>query len=229
MTITITKGKVAAAVAMTAVAALLINPATSLATHVFGDVPDTAFYADPVEWAFNNQITTGSPAGSNTFKPLDPVTRGESVTFLNRYHDYTVANEAAMFDSDTTGSSFVPILVSPQDFGISATVTIPDGQTGILELEFSAETTCGNGGVGGFCTVTILNNGTAVGMADQIMDSSDNGVESGNAWESHTVRRVTEELMAGDYVITAQGSEGTGAPVFSTRNAMITAQVHLAS
>ncbi len=77
------------------------------------------------------------------------------------------------------------------------------------------------------CTVTIRSNGAVVGMADQIMDSSDNGVESGNAWESHTVRRVTGELAAGDYVITAEGSEGTGSPVFSTRNAMITAQVHL--
>jgi hypothetical protein len=145
MTITITKGRFAAAVGAAALTAVLYNPATSLATHVFGDVPDEAFYADPVEWAFNNQITTGSPAGSTTFKPLDPVTRGESVTFLNRYHDYTVANEAAMFASDTTGTDFVAITVSPMDFGISATVTIPNGQTGVLELEFSAETTCGHG------------------------------------------------------------------------------------
>jgi hypothetical protein len=221
MTITITKLRLALGVIVVA----LMVPATAVATHVFDDVPDDKFYAGPVEWAADTGITTGT--SPTTFDPDRGVTRGESVTFLKRYHDYVVANQAAMFDSDTRGSTFVSIAVSPMDFGVSATVTIPDGHTGVLELEFSSETTCGNGGVGGFCTVTILNNGTAVGMADQIIDSSDNGVESGNAWESHSVRRVTGELPSGVYVITAQGSEGTGAPVFSTRNAMITAQVHL--
>ena len=39
----------------------------------------------PPNGSKDNNITTGSPAGSKTFKPDDPVTRGESVTFLNRY------------------------------------------------------------------------------------------------------------------------------------------------
>ena len=81
MTVTVKKLHLAIAV----LAAALIAPATAVATHIMNDVPDGAFYADPVEWAFNNEITTGSPAGSGNFKPLDPVTRGESVTFLNRY------------------------------------------------------------------------------------------------------------------------------------------------
>jgi hypothetical protein len=62
--------------------------ATAFAAHVFSDVPDGAFYAAPVEWAFENEITTGTSA--TTFSPLDNVTRGESVTFLQRYEDNVV-------------------------------------------------------------------------------------------------------------------------------------------
>jgi len=68
----------------------LIAPATAFATHVFDDVPDDKFYAEATEWAKDNNITTGSPAGSATFKPEDPVTRGETVTFMKRYDDNIV-------------------------------------------------------------------------------------------------------------------------------------------
>ena len=70
-------------VAIAAVVALV--PATALATDVFDDVEDTQFYAAATKWVQDNNITTGSPGGSKTFKPDDPATRGESVTFLNRY------------------------------------------------------------------------------------------------------------------------------------------------
>ncbi len=79
MTFTIKKLHLAVAVLVVA----LVAPATALATHIFSDVPDSKFYADPVEWAFNNAITTGTSA--TTFSPEDDVTRGESVTFLKRY------------------------------------------------------------------------------------------------------------------------------------------------
>jgi S-layer family protein len=84
MTIIITKTKLALAI----LAVALLAPAAALATNVFADVPDGAFYAAPVEWAFNNNITTGKTATS--FAPLDNVTRGESVTFLKRYDDNIV-------------------------------------------------------------------------------------------------------------------------------------------
>lgn len=101
MTVTVKKLHLAIAV----LAAVLIAPATAVATHIFNDVPDGAFYADPVEWAFDNQITTGSPAGSGNFKPLDPVTRGESVTFLNRY-DTNIVQPALAGLSPSAGVSF---------------------------------------------------------------------------------------------------------------------------
>ena len=82
MTITITKGKLAAAV----VAVALLIPATAFATHSWPDVDDGAFYAEAVEWAKGNGMTTGCDGGTN-FCPNDGVTRGENLTFAKRYHD----------------------------------------------------------------------------------------------------------------------------------------------
>lgn len=81
MTVVPTKSKLAFATML----AVLVVPVTAYATHVFDDVLDSAFYAEPVEWAANNGITTGKTP--TQFAPLDPVTRGESVTFLQRYDD----------------------------------------------------------------------------------------------------------------------------------------------
>ncbi len=51
----------------------------------FTDVDAGRFYAGPVEWAKANGITTGRTPTS--FAPDAPVTRGEVVTFLKRFHD----------------------------------------------------------------------------------------------------------------------------------------------
>ena len=82
MTITISKFKLALGV----VAVALLGAGTAaMASHTFTDVPDGAFYTEPVEWLADNGLTTGSPSGSDTFKPLDNVTRGEYATFNYRY------------------------------------------------------------------------------------------------------------------------------------------------
>jgi len=85
VTFTISKSKLAVAI----VAAAMLIPSGAMAFHVFDDVPDDKFYADPVEWAFDNGITTGKTP--STFAPDDNVTRGETVTFLKRYEDNIVA------------------------------------------------------------------------------------------------------------------------------------------
>jgi hypothetical protein len=212
----------------------VVSSGLALGANPFVDVPATKFYAEPVDWAYNNALTTGSPAGSDTFKPEDPVTRGENITFNYRYDQNIVqpeleARTVGLFASDDRGADFIyPDLVST-DLGLSATATVPEGHTGVIEIEFSSGTTCGGGSTGGFCVITIFNNGVAVGYAEQIMDSSDNGVESGNAWESHTVRRVTDVLGEGDYEVTVEARRGTGSPGFTLRNALVTAQVHLVS
>ena len=51
-------------------------------THAFVDVPEDAFYAEAVEWAFSNGVTVGT--SPTTFSPDEPVTRGQVVTFLHR-------------------------------------------------------------------------------------------------------------------------------------------------
>ncbi len=128
MTIKITKLRLGAAM----LALAMLVPATAWATHVFSDVVDGAFYASSTEWAKTNNITTGSPAGSSTFKPLDGVTRGESVTFLKRYDDNIVqpalttltgtaaANSAAIVGNDvdiaanTAGIASAPTVYTAQ-------------------------------------------------------------------------------------------------------------------
>lgn len=76
-------------VALLALAAIFI-PTTAYATHTFSDVEDGRYYTEPVEWAFDNGITTGKTETS--FDPAGVVTRGEAVTFLQRYHDNVAAN-----------------------------------------------------------------------------------------------------------------------------------------
>lgn len=49
----------------------------------FVDVPASAYYALPVNWAKANGVTTGV-GGSNRFEPLRAVTRAEAITFLWR-------------------------------------------------------------------------------------------------------------------------------------------------
>ena len=99
MTFTISKTKLA--IAIVAVAMLL--PTSAMAFHVFDDVPDDKFYADPVEWAFDNGITTGRSPTS--FAPDDGVTRGESVTFLKRYDDNIVQPALATLTSDVAANT----------------------------------------------------------------------------------------------------------------------------
>jgi hypothetical protein len=106
--VTATRVAVAAAIAVA-----LVAGSTAAATHVFNDVADDRFFAGPVEWAAANGITTGT--GPTTFEPDRGVTRGESVTFLKRYHD-------------TLGSTPGP--VGPQgERGFSAWDVIPSGTT----------------------------------------------------------------------------------------------------
>ena len=48
----------------------------------FADVPADAYYAEAVQWAYERGVTTGKT--TEIFGPLDPVTRGQAVTFLWR-------------------------------------------------------------------------------------------------------------------------------------------------
>ena len=80
----ITKSKLALSVLVVS----LLVPAVALASHVFDDVPDGRFYSEPVQWAFDNGVTTGTSA--TTFSPDDPVTRGQNVTFMYRHQKQVI-------------------------------------------------------------------------------------------------------------------------------------------
>lgn len=51
-------------------------------TTAFGDVPSNAYYADAVQWAVEQGITTGT--SDRTFSPDEPCTRAQVVTFIWR-------------------------------------------------------------------------------------------------------------------------------------------------
>ena len=58
-----------------------LMPATALAAdNGFADVAADAWYAEPVAWAVENEITGG--IGNNLFAPDRVTTRAEAVTFL---------------------------------------------------------------------------------------------------------------------------------------------------
>ena len=66
--------------------ALLCGGVAAAQGSSFTDVDEGRFFTESVEWALENEITFGVGDGTR-FAPDDPVTRGQMVTFLKRYHD----------------------------------------------------------------------------------------------------------------------------------------------
>lgn len=116
------------------VAAGLVLAGAASATHTFDDVPDGEFYTDAVEWAATNGITTGTSA--TTFHPLRSVTRGESVTFLERYHDTFVEPLPSVYFAVVTGDG----TLSRGTEGVSAE---PDAALGLgyYNVDFGRDVT----------------------------------------------------------------------------------------
>ena len=54
--------------------AVVASPASGVAG--FGDVEESAFYTEAVQWMVDNDITTGTSL--TCFSPGDPVTRGQA-------------------------------------------------------------------------------------------------------------------------------------------------------
>lgn len=85
LTIKLTKTKLALLVALVALA----GTSVAYAGHPFTDVEDGKWYSDAVEWAYDNDITTGKTP--TTFNGDDGVTRYEAVTFQQRYDENVAA------------------------------------------------------------------------------------------------------------------------------------------
>lgn len=104
---------------------LMAGGTAAWATHVFDDVADDRFFSDAVTWAAANGITTGKTP--DLFAPDDPVTRGESVTFLKRYHDALGSTPGPTGPQGDPGAQGDP---GPQgDRGLSSWDVIPSGTT----------------------------------------------------------------------------------------------------
>ncbi|RMH78365.1 MAG: S-layer homology domain-containing protein, partial [Actinomyces sp.] len=115
-------------VAAVTVLALLLGAVAPALAGTFSDVPAGAFYEQPVETLVAKGITTGSPAGSDTFKPLDPVTRGETVTFLYRYSGEPAGYPNSTVFTDVDDQRFYGVPVSWAYF-TALTTGSPAGST----------------------------------------------------------------------------------------------------
>lgn len=60
-------------------------PAMAMAANPFEDVAEGQWYTEPVDWAYNNGITTGKTP--TTFNGWDETNRYEVVTFVHRYNE----------------------------------------------------------------------------------------------------------------------------------------------
>ena len=70
----------------------------------FGDVSETAYYAEPVAWAVDNGITNGT--GEGTFSPNNTCTRAQVVTFLWRAKGCPEPTSTENPFADVSGSAY---------------------------------------------------------------------------------------------------------------------------
>ena len=104
------------AVTLTAVLAATTHAQTG---QRFGDVGRDHFAYDEIEWAAANNITRGY--GDGLFKPGDPVTRAQAVTFLKRYHDNVATCWAhTLSGSGEGGGRLDGIEMAPGAYGVEA-------------------------------------------------------------------------------------------------------------
>jgi hypothetical protein len=103
VTFTITRNKFALSVLVAVLIGTGIAGAQTDNDNPFTDVPDVgasdeAFFSAPVEWLWDNELTTGTSA--TTFSPNNGVTRGEYATFNFRYDDKIVQPALAALQAE---------------------------------------------------------------------------------------------------------------------------------
>jgi hypothetical protein len=102
------------------------TPASGVAG--FGDVGESAFYTNAVQWMVDNDITTGTSA--TCFSPGDPVTRGQAAAFMWRMEGEPSA-PAHSFTDVTAGYQQTPVgwmAANNITTGTSPTTYAPDDQ-----------------------------------------------------------------------------------------------------
>lgn len=100
-----------------ALAAIVFAAALAATSHAqpdrrFSDVPARHFAADAIEWAAANGVASGY--GGGIFKPDEPVTRAQAVTFLRRYHANVATCWTHTFSGrGESGSRLISIELAP--------------------------------------------------------------------------------------------------------------------
>ncbi len=118
-----------------------------------------------------------------------------------------VTSQTSGAPATTTSTSFVNLA------GATETIAVPTGETARIYAIFSAESFC-TGGASDFCGVRITVDGNELNPAvgtDYAFDSTDNGDETAQSWESHAIARSSETLAAGNHAIQVQIRATTGA------------------
>jgi dienelactone hydrolase len=105
------------------IAALLPVAPGSVAANgtIFDDVPPGAFYADAVEWAVAQGVTTGL-GGTNRFDPNGLATRAQAFTFLWRMEGQPTGAPSAGFTDVRSGSFYEEAANWAFDVGITTGV-----------------------------------------------------------------------------------------------------------
>jgi hypothetical protein len=112
-----------------------------------------------------------------------------------------VTSQTSGTAASTTSTSYVNLA------GASETVTVPAGETARIYTVFSAESACSGAGASEFCGVRILVDGNELNPAvgnDFAFDSTDNGDDTAQSWESHSIARSSETLAAGNHTVQVQ-------------------------
>jgi hypothetical protein len=131
----------------------------------------------------------------------------------------------AQVAADTTTSGFSTSSTSFVDItGMDETVTVPAGETARFVVTFSAETFCSGGS---WCSVRIIVDGTEIEPAAGLNYAIDSDSTPTDAWEGHSLVRVSGTLAAGSHVVRAQAGVVGAATLSLDDYAMVIERVRL--
>jgi hypothetical protein len=162
----------------------------SRAMHVLGIIVIT------VALAFAAQATLADEADTNVQPQGEEVVITRSGGAIAQVQK--ISNTAAATRTATTWAILARTVI-----------VIPAGQPpSFLDMRFSGESTCyGGGNDFAWCSLRILVDGVeanpVVGI-DFAFDSTNEGRETGNSWESHAIERYSNCLQPGQHIVTVE-------------------------
>ena len=106
----------------------------------FGDVGRGEFYSEPIDWAFNNSVTTGISEDPPLFGTGQPVTRAQAVTFLWRQAGEPAPSGPSPFDDVAEGRFFTEAVAWAFENEVTTgkSPTVFDPEAPVKRVEFAA-------------------------------------------------------------------------------------------